>query len=74
MKLTKFEFFDKGYAQMAVELGLISPSAFMKFIHYKVYQETLLEGHNKSTAIQITAERNNSSFSTVWRSVEYFSE
>lgn len=70
--LTKLQFFEDGYGQLAVELGLISPSSFMRFIHYKVFKDFMEDGYPKSTAIQLTADRTKASFSTVWRSVQYF--
>lgn len=71
-RLTKFQFFEEGYAQLGVELGIISEAKFQKFIHYKVYLALIDEGFNHSTAIQITADKTYSNFSSVWRSVAYF--
>lgn len=70
---SRLEFFEKGYAQWGLEVGVISTSTFAKFIHWKVFQDFISHGHDKSTAIQMTADRTRASFSTVWRSVQYFS-
>lgn len=58
---------------MGVEVGSVSISEYMKFIRYKIYLDYAAQGHDKCTAIQLTADQTNASFSTVWRSVEYFS-
>jgi len=71
--LTKFQFFEDGYAQLAVELGLMSPSNFQKYIHFKVYIDLRKEGFKKRDAIEITADKTHSSYSTVWRSIAFFS-
>jgi hypothetical protein len=71
--LSKYEFFEQGYAQLAVHLGCMSPLVFMKFIHYKeVLFQMNRNGHNKTTAVQITADISRTSTATVWRSVHYF--
>lgn len=72
-KKDRIEFFEKGFAQWGLEVGVISTSMFAKFIHWKVYRDFISDGHDKSTAIQLTADRTKASFSTVWRSVQYFS-
>jgi hypothetical protein len=70
--LTKFEFFEQGYAQLAMELGLITPSEFMRFIHFKEYLQLREDGYKKKDAIFIIAEKCRCSESTVWRSVAFF--
>lgn len=72
VRLTKFQFFEDGYAQLAVELGLMSPSHFQKYIHFKLYMGFREEGHKKLNAIQLTAEKTLASKTSVWRSVAFF--
>jgi len=71
-QLTKYEFFEQGYAQLAMHLGLMSPSVFMKFVYYKEFQQQVKNGFNRTTAVQATAEETKSSVATVWRAVYYF--
>lgn len=73
-KITRLEFFEQGFARLGLEVGVVSTSAFARFIHYTVYRDFIAEGHDKSTAIQLTADRTRASFSTVYRSVQYFTE
>ena len=70
--MTRFEWFDKGYAQMALELGFVTPSAFMSFIHYKRYCDVRPEVKNQTEAIYVLTEEFNCSFSTIYRSIKAF--
>jgi hypothetical protein len=75
VNLSKYEFFELGFAQLALNLGLLSTSVFMRFVYYKeVKFQMEKNGHNKSTAVQIAADITKASLSTVWRSVRYFEE
>lgn len=70
--MTRFEWFEKGYGQLALDLGIISSSMFMKFIHYKVYLDYRAENMMHISAIELVAEDFNCSVSNVWKSVSFF--
>lgn len=70
--MTRFEWFDKGYGQMAMELGIISPSMFYRFIQYKVYQELRASGLSQGQAIFEVSEKFRVSESTIFRAVSFF--
>lgn len=69
----RLEFFESGYALNAVNLGIISPFVFMKFIHYKEYITFMREGLTSKEAAERTAQRAKCTLRTVWRSIKYFS-
>jgi len=70
--MTRFEYFDQGFARVGMELGCISIDDFTKFIRYKVYLDFRNEGHDKSTSIELTAERCRCHYKTVYRALAYF--
>jgi hypothetical protein len=70
--MTRLEFFEKGYAEIAMELGLLSPSDYMKYIHYKEVKSLIHQGFSKTQAVNEIAMRSECSETSVWRSVTFF--
>lgn len=68
----RLKFFESGQALDAVNLGIISTSVFMKYIHYQEYLAFRSEGYDTCTAMQLTADKMKCHFTTIWRSVKYF--
>lgn len=73
-KISKYEFFERGFAQLAMDVGYLDPAHFMRFIRYKLFLDYKAQGHNKSTAVQFVADQTRCSFSTAWRAVDEFSQ
>jgi len=71
--MTRFEWFDNGYAQLPLSLGILSADVFMKFIRYKIYLDFVGAGVEHKTAIELTAERNKCDRSTIYRDLQWFS-
>ena len=69
--MDRFRYFDEGYARVGMELGVVSIDDFTKFIRYKVYLDFRKE-HDKSTSIELTAERCRCHYKTVYRALAYF--
>ncbi len=72
--MTKYEFFDRGYARIGMEHGLINPSRFQDFIMYKVFLELSDQGLSQAESIREMEDRFNCSQSTCWRAIKAFSE
>ena len=72
--MTRFEWFDNGFAQVPLNLGILDADVFMKFIRYKVYLDFLDAGVDRKTAIELTAERNECDRSTIYRDLKWFSQ
>jgi len=70
--MTKFEYFDKGFARVGMEFGVVSICEFTKFIRYKVYLDFRNDGYDKSTSIELTAERCRCCQATVYNSINHF--
>jgi hypothetical protein len=64
--------FTSGKANEALELGILSPAIFAKFIHYGVYVEFRNRGLSKRKSIQETAIETKCSHATVFRSIKFF--
>lgn len=71
-KKARLEFFERGFAQQGLEVGAISTSVFIKYIRFKDYQLLISSGYSDREAMKLTAQRTKSSFSSVWRAVQYF--
>lgn len=70
--MTRFEWFEKGYGQQAMELGIISPSMFYRFIQYKVFLELKASGKTTTQAVFEVSEKFNVSEVTVFRALSFF--
>lgn len=71
MKLTRLQWFEAGHGTTAVELGIISPDVFVKFIRYQVYQDFLFKKHDHSTAVELTSEQCKCSTWTVREALHF---
>lgn len=70
--MTRFEWFEKGYGQQALNLGIISTAMFSKFVQYKMYIEHRTEGMGHIEAIEQTALDAKASVTTIWKAVYFF--
>lgn len=70
MKL--FEWFDKGHAQLALEVGMISAQEFNRFIHYKRYLDVRPDCKNQKEAICILALEFDTAESTIYKAIALF--
>lgn len=71
--LTRLQFYEYGYAEIAMELGIITPSEYFRYVHYQMYLSLRGKGFKKKDAILVVADKTKCSESTVWRSVHFFS-
>jgi len=72
--MTKYDFFDQGFARLGMEFGLINPSRFNDFIMYKVFLELKEQGLSQAESIRQMEDRFNCSQSTCWRAIRAFNE
>jgi hypothetical protein len=70
--MTRFEWFELGYGQEAMNLGIISPSVFYRYIQYKVFLELRAKGLRKEQAYAELEERFKTSRATICRSISFF--
>lgn len=70
--MTRLEWFENGYGQIGLALGIISASMFSKFIQYKVYRQYRDHGRKHMDAIENAADDCKCSPGTVWNSVQFF--
>jgi len=70
--MTRFEWFDKGHAQIALEVGELSPTKFHEFIQYKLFLSLTGQGIPKMQAIEQVAESTKTSVSNTYRAVSKF--
>jgi hypothetical protein len=71
--ITRFEWFEKGNAHDAVEVGILNEKMFSKYIRYKVFLDIKSQGHSENEAMFLTAERMGCSSITVYRDKIFFS-
>jgi len=70
--MTRFEWFENGYAQSALNLGILSPNLFMYFIRYKRFLDVRPKANTQADAMAIVAEEFKCSESSVFRAVSFF--
>lgn len=70
--MTRFEWFEQGHAQLALEVGIISPSDFTGFIQYKRFCDLRPDCETQSEAITILSEEFKTSESSIYRAVSLF--
>jgi len=70
--MTRYEYFNNGFARIGMELGFISVSDFSKFIRYQVYLDFRAQGHPSTDAVIHTAERCRCDRSTVYLAIKLF--
>lgn len=72
-ELSKYEWYEQGYARLGFMFGSVSGTNIEKFVYYKAVMYTMKKYKvNKSTAVQAVAEDLGPSISTVWRAVYFF--
>jgi len=69
--MSRFDWFESGAGIAGVELGIVRPDIYMKYIRFKVYLD-FLERHDKKMAIELTAERNKCEITTIYRAIDFF--
>lgn len=70
--MTRFDWFEEGHGQKAMDLGIISPSIFYRFIQYKVFLELRDRGYSQKEAIEEVCERFKISYTTAFRAISFF--
>lgn len=70
--MNRFEWFEKGYGQQAMDLGIISPSMFYRFIQYKVFLELKEKGYSQREALDEISDKFKISYTTAFRAISFF--
>lgn len=70
---TRFEWFERGCAYDAVEIGILDDKMFTKYIRYKVFLDLKSQGNGVYEAMKLTAERMGCSPLTIYRDRIFFS-
>ena len=69
--MTRIEFCEDGHALTGMELGFVSEARFATYIRYKVFRDLQNQGHDKSTAITLAADRMGCEDSTIYRAIQF---
>jgi hypothetical protein len=72
IKKKRLEWFDSGKATEALELGMISPAIFARWIQYSVYLEFRANGMGFRKSCEEASYKTKCSLSTVYRAVKFF--
>jgi len=70
--MTKFDWYNKGYGQIALEVGEITPSQFAAFIQYKRFCDVRPTVPTQADALTILSEEFKTSESSIYRAVSLF--
>lgn len=70
--MTRLEWLDSDQARIGIELGIVRPDIYAKYIRYSVFIEHSKK-HDKSTAIQLTADECHCHVDTIYKALEFFS-
>lgn len=70
--MTLYEWFENGHAQLALEVGIISPSDFVGFIQYKRFCDVRPTVKTQADALTILSEEFKTSESSIYRAVSLF--
>lgn len=70
--MTRYQWFEEGHGQRALNLGILSTSMFSKYIQYKVYLEHRAAGRGHIEAIEMAAEAMKCGPTTIWKAVYFF--
>lgn len=70
--MTRFEWFEEGHGQRAMDLGIISPSVFYRFIQYKVFLELRERGYSQKEALEEICDKFKISYTTAFRAISFF--
>jgi hypothetical protein len=72
--MTRLEWFEKGFAQEALQLGILSSAVFAQFVYYKAFQLHKDNFDSKRQAIFYISETTKASYSTVYRAIQFFEQ
>lgn len=70
--MTRFEYFDLGYARIGMQLGLISVDDITKFIRYKVYLDYRSKGLPRMDAMELACEELKCEKDSIYRAIKFF--
>lgn len=70
--MTRFDWFELGHGQEAMNLGIISPSVFYRYIQYKVFLELREAGMSQKQALEEIKDRFKISYTTAFRAISFF--
>jgi hypothetical protein len=71
-RISRFDFFEKGFALMGARVGIVSIGLLCKYDRYKTYLEFLEIENNKRKAIDKTVRRLKCDYSTIYRDIYFF--
>jgi len=69
--MNRLEWLESDAARIGMELGIVRPDIFAKYIRYSIYIE-YSKKHDKATAIQLTADHCKCEQTTIYRAIEFF--
>lgn len=72
--MTRYEYFNEGFARVGMELGVVSVNDFTKFVRYQVYLDLRAQGLPSTDAVIQTGDRCRCCRATVYNSIKYFQE
>ena len=70
--MTRLQWLESDHAKTGMELGIVRPDIFAKYIRYSIFQG-FLKQHDKATAIELTADECKCHTDTIYKSLEFFS-
>lgn len=70
--MTRLEWLSSDQARIGIELGIVRPDIYAKYIRYSIYQDYLKRGHEKGTAIELSCEECRCDRATMFRSLSFF--
>lgn len=71
--MTRLEWCKSDFANIGLHLGTVSPDVITKYIRYSIFVDYVNKGHNKVTAIQLTADECKCHTDTIYKALEFFS-
>lgn len=69
--MTRLEWMSSDEARKGMELGIVRPDIFAKYIRYSIFVE-YSKAHDKATAIQLTADECHCHCDTIYKALEFF--
>jgi len=70
--VNRLEWLDSDFARQGIELGIVRPDIFAKYIRYSIFIE-YSKKHDKATAIQLTADECKCHSDTIYLAIKFFS-
>jgi len=71
--MTRLEWLESDQARIGIELGIVRPDIFAKYIRYSIYIDNIRKGYDKGTAVELTCEECRCDRATIYRALEFFS-